>query len=203
MNEKKDYSKRIFTVPNVISMFRLLLIPVFIWSYVILKNDVMTVILLAVSGVSDLADGFIARRFNMISDLGKMLDPVADKFTQLAIIICLIFRFNYMIIPLVFLLIKEVSDAITGIAVIKATKKVISAEWHGKLASTVLYLMMTTHIVWPIFTSGTQIPFTVSVILVAASTCFVLLSFILYTIGNVKLIRSGKKEAENGETDQD
>ncbi len=203
MNKKKDYSKRIFTVPNVISMFRLLLIPVFIWSYVILKNDVMTVILLAVSGVSDLADGFIARRFNMISDLGKMLDPVADKFTQLAIIICLIFRFNYMIIPLVFLLIKEVSDAITGIAVIKATKKVISAEWHGKLASTVLYLMMTTHIVWPIFTGGTQIPFTVSVILVAASTCFVILSFILYTIGNVRLIRSGKKEAENGETDQD
>ena len=92
MNEKKDNSKKIFTIPNIISMFRLLLIPVFIFSYVILKNDLLTVILLTVSGISDMLDGWIARRFNMVSELGKALDPIADKLTQLSMILCLIFR---------------------------------------------------------------------------------------------------------------
>ena len=196
MSGQKDYSKRIFTIPNIISMFRLFLIPVFIWSYLILENTVFTVILLAVSGLSDIVDGFIARKFNMISDVGKMLDPVADKFTQFAIITCLIFRFNYMIIPFVFLLIKEVSDVITGIAVIKATKTVNGAEWHGKLASVCIYIMMVAHIIWPLFTGGGQIPTVVSIVLVAIATAATILSFVLYTVRNIKLIKNRKKEPE-------
>ncbi|MBQ7699809.1 MAG: CDP-alcohol phosphatidyltransferase family protein [Clostridia bacterium] len=197
MSGQKDYSKKIFTIPNVISMFRLLLIPVFIWSYLIIENYLFAVILLAVSGISDIVDGFIARRFNMVSDVGKVLDPVADKFTQFAIITCLIFKFNYMIIPFIFLLIKEASDVITGIAVIKTTKTVNGAEWHGKLATVFIYTMMVAHIIWPLFTGGDQILPTVSVILVAAATVTTILSFILYTVKNIKLIKAGKKE--NGE----
>ena len=197
MSGQKDYSKKIFTIPNVISMFRLLLIPVFIWSYLIIENYLFAVILLAVSGISDIVDGFIARRFNMVSDVGKVLDPVADKFTQFAIITCLIFKFNYMIIPFIFLLIKEVSDVITGIAVIKTTKTVNGAEWHGKLATVFIYTMMVAHIIWPLFTGGDQILPAVSVILVAAATVTTILSFILYTVKNIKLIKAGKKE--NGE----
>ena len=196
MSEKKDYSKKIFTIPNIISMFRLLLIPVFIWSYLILENVILTVILLAVSGISDIVDGFIARRFNMVSDVGKVLDPVADKFTQFAIITCLIFRFNYMIIPFVFLLIKEVSDVITGIAVIKTTKVVNGAEGHGKLATVFIYIMMAAHIIWPLFTGGSEILPVVSVILVAAATLMTVLSFILYTVRNIRLIKERKKESD-------
>ena len=146
MSEKKDYSKKIFTIPNVISMFRLLLIPVFIWSYVILKNDLLTVILLTVSGISDVADGFIARTFHMVSDLGKALDPVADKLTQLAMIFCLIFRFWYMVIPFALLAVKEIVAAATGLKVIKVTDKVRSAEWHGKAATFCIYITMIIHI---------------------------------------------------------
>lgn len=196
MSDKKDYSKKIFTIPNIISMFRLLLIPVFIWSYLILENVLLAVILLAVSGISDIADGIIARRFNMVSDVGKVLDPVADKFTQFAIITCLIFRFNYMIIPFVFLLIKEVSDVITGIAVIKTTKVVNGAEWHGKLATVFIYIMMAAHIIWPLFTGGSEILPVVSVILVAAATLMTVLSFILYTVRNIRLIKERKKESD-------
>ena len=77
MNESKDYSKKIITVPNIISMFRLLLIPVFVWTYVKMHDNLLTVILLTVSGISDIADGFIARRFNMVSDLGKALSDLS------------------------------------------------------------------------------------------------------------------------------
>lgn len=193
MSEKKDYSKKIFTIPNVISMFRLFLIPVFIWSYLVVENDILTIVILALSGISDIVDGFIARKFNMISDLGKVLDPIADKFTQFSVIICLIFKFNYIIIPFIFLLIKEISDAITGIAVIKTTKTVISAEWHGKLTTVFIYIMMAAHIAWPLFSGGNQIPFAVSVILVILASCMTVVSFILYTIGNIKMIKESKK----------
>lgn len=193
MSGQKDYSKKIFTIPNVISMFRLLLIPVFIWVYVIQKNDLLTVILLTVSGISDVADGFIARKFNMVSDLGKALDPVADKLTQLAMIFCLIFRFWYMIIPFALLAVKEIIAALTGIKVIKVTNEVRSAEWHGKAATFCIYMMMIMHLVWEIF-FRVRIPVTVSVISVAVTTAVILLSFILYTTRNIKLINSAKNK---------
>lgn len=192
MNGKKDSTKRIFTIPNVISMLRLLMIPFIIWAYVGLGNNLLTVILIAVSGLSDVLDGFIARRFNMVSDLGKALDPFADKLTQIAMLFCLVFRYKYMLIPLILLTVKEFIAGTTGIAVIKATNKVRSAEWHGKLATVTLYLMLMLHLVWPIVT-GADIPRTVSVISVAVTTAAVLLSFLLYTARNIRLIRSSEK----------
>lgn len=195
MSEKKDYSKKIFTIPNVISMFRLLLIPVFIWSYVILKNDLLTVILLTVSGISDVADGFIARTFHMVSDLGKALDPVADKLTQLAMIFCLIFRFWYMVIPFALLAVKEIVAATTGLKVIKVTNKVRSAEWHGKAATFCIYITMIIHLVWEILFK-VQIPVAVSVSSVAVTTSVILMSFIIYTYENVRMIKDAKKESK-------
>ncbi len=192
MNGKNDNTKRIFTIPNVISMLRLLMIPFIIWAYVGLGNNLLTVILIAVSGLSDVLDGFIARRFNMVSDLGKALDPFADKLTQIAMLFCLVFRYKYMLIPLILLTVKEFIAGTTGIAVIKATNKVRSAEWHGKLATVTLYLMLILHLVWPIVT-GADIPRTVSVISVAVTTAAVLLSFLLYTARNIRLIRSSEK----------
>lgn len=192
MNGKNDNTKRIFTIPNIISMLRLLMIPFIIWAYVGLGNNLLTVILIAVSGLSDVLDGFIARRFNMVSDLGKALDPFADKLTQIAMLFCLVFRYKYMLIPLILLTVKEFIAGTTGIAVIKATNKVRSAEWHGKLATVTLYLMLILHLVWPIVT-GADIPRTVSVISVAVTTAAVLLSFLLYTARNIRLIRSSEK----------
>ena len=192
MNGKNDNTKRIFTIPNVISMLRLLMIPFIIWAYVGLGNNLLTVILIAVSGLRDVLDGFIARRFHMVSDLGKALDPFADKLTQIAMLFCLVFRYKYMLIPLILLTVKEFIAGTTGIAVIKATNKVRSAEWHGKLATVTLYLMLILHLVWPIVT-GADIPRTVSVISVAVTTAAVLLSFLLYTARNIRLIRSSEK----------
>ena len=97
-----------------------------------------------------------------------------------------------MLIPLILLTVKEFIAGTTGIAVIKATNKVRSAEWHGKLATVTLYLMLILHLVWPIVT-GADIPRTVSVISVAVTTAAVLLSFLLYTARNIRLIRSSEK----------
>ena len=83
------------TIPNLISFIRILLIPVF--AVLFYKGyTVASVIILAVSGFSDLVDGKIARKLNQISNLGKMLDPIADKLTVFAIAIILFLKFNFM-----------------------------------------------------------------------------------------------------------
>ena len=78
---QKEHLNRIITVPNLLSFFRFCLIPVIIWSYCVKENPLLAGEILLLSGLTDLADGYIARRFHMISNLGKILDPVADKLT--------------------------------------------------------------------------------------------------------------------------
>ena len=87
---------KIFTLPNVLSFFRILLIPVIIWLYLVKDNSIWAGYVLILSGLTDVLDDFIARRFNVASDLGKVLDPVADKLTQAAMLICLSIRFLYI-----------------------------------------------------------------------------------------------------------
>lgn len=195
MAENNENLKKIFTVPNVISMFRLVLIPVFVWVYIGARNNLLTVILLAVSGLSDVLDGLIARKFNMVSDLGKALDPVADKLTQIAMLFCLVFRYRYMLIPLLLLTVKEIIAGTTGIAVIRATNEVRSAEWHGKVATFSLYVMMIMHLLWPVI-APPDIPVAVSVISVAVTTGVIAMSFVLYTARNIRLIRQAKQTNE-------
>lgn len=180
---KKITKQQIFTIPNMLSFFRLLLIPIFIWQYCIEKNYMMTAILLIVSGATDIADGFIARHFNMVSDFGKALDPVADKLTQFSMLGCLITRFNQMIIPFVFIFIKELITGIFGLIVIKKTGEVKGADWHGKIATVLLYFMIVVHVIWY------NISETTSYILVTLCVSMMLFSFILYSIRNINALK--------------
>ena len=89
-------NKRIFTIPNLLSVFRLVLIPIFVWTYCVRRGYLVTAGILLLSGLTDIADGFIARRFHMVSALGMALDPIADKLTQAAMLFCLVTRFPLM-----------------------------------------------------------------------------------------------------------
>ena len=100
VNQEENLN-RIITVPNLLSFFRLCLIPVIIWSYCVKKNPLLAGEILLLSGLTDLADGYIARRFHRISNLGKILDPVADKLTQAAMLICLFTRFPHVLLLIV------------------------------------------------------------------------------------------------------
>ncbi len=89
-----DKGKQILTIPNLLSVFRILLIPLIVWLYCGKQDYLLAAWVLLLSGVTDIADGFIARRFRMVSDLGKVLDPIADKLTQTAALVCLLTRFR-------------------------------------------------------------------------------------------------------------
>lgn len=183
-SDKTKRKKIIFTIPNILSFFRICLIPVIVWLYCCQQNYIWTTLILLLSGLTDIADGIIARRFDMVSDLGKILDPVADKLTQGVTMICLLSRYPYIGPLLILFLIKEISAAVTGLWSIHKTNVVEGAVWHGKLTTVALYTMMAIHLVW------FHIPQSLSYILVGICMGVMLVSFVLYLFRNINMIRS-------------
>ena len=125
---KRTGEDRIWTIPNILSIFRMVLIPVFVWTYCGLKNDLATALVLLLSGISDTADGIIARRFNMITTLGKAIDPVADKLTQIAMLLCLLTRFPSLITLFALLLIKEITGGVMSLQACAACRVALQAH---------------------------------------------------------------------------
>lgn len=176
-------NKNIFTIPNILSIFRLLLLPVIVYTYMNQKDYVLTGVLLLVSGITDLLDGYIARTFHMISDLGKILDPVADKATQAVVLLCLITRFRWLVIPFMCIVVKELFMSFIGLIVIKKTGEVHGAVWHGKVATFMLDFMIIVHIIFYNISS------TLSIIFAIISTLLILLSFYLYAKENINILK--------------
>ena len=179
-----DDPNRIFTIPNILSLFRILLIPIIVWLYVFEESYYFAAGVIVLSALTDVVDGMIARRFNMVSNVGRVLDPIADKLTQLVVLFCLCFRFRKLLIPLVVLALKEVVGGIFSLIALKKSKTVPNARWYGKAATVVLYITIFIHLVWP------DLPNLVSDILIALSVAMMLLSFVLYTINNIRKIKS-------------
>ncbi len=174
---------KIFTIPNILSFFRICLIPWIVWLYCVEQEYQTTGYILILSGITDIVDGFLARKFNMISDLGKILDPIADKLTQAVMLICLMVRFPLMILPLILMVVKETFMGVTGVLVIQKKGIVHGANWHGKAATVLLYAMMINHVFW------TEIPPIASTVSIILCTVMIGISFVLYGIRNIKALR--------------
>ena len=190
------YKNKIITIPNILSTVRLLMIPFMLWAYCALESPAITAILVVLSGLTDVVDGFIARRFNMISDLGKALDPVADKLTQIAILFCLVTRFPLILLPLVLIIVKEISSGVLRAIILHKANEVEGAVWHGKANTVILYTVMFIHIVWY------SIPAVVSAVCILASTAMMLLSFVLYSIYCIKRLAEIAKTAREDSEEQ-
>ena len=187
---EQNTRKQLFTIPNLLSLLRLCMIPLIIWLYCTQKNYALTAVVLVLSGLTDMVDGYIARRFNMVTDLGKALDPVADKLTQASVMFCLLSRFRMMLVPLLLLIFKEVCNGVISHVVIKKTGKVCGADWHGKVCTWLLYAMMFVHIVW------FDISREWTTALIGICVIMMTLSFALYMVRNYKMLT---KEVTNND----
>lgn len=136
--ERKPRNQNL-TVPNALSALRILIVPFFAWA--LLKGNLpWAVSLLAVSGLSDLFDGIIARKFNQVTELGKMLDPLADKLTQGVVAMCLAVRFQSIRGVLLLFIVKELAMLCCAIVLLKKKKRPSAAKWYGKVATTLFYI---------------------------------------------------------------
>lgn len=175
-------NNKIFTIPNILSFLRIALIPFIVWTFFI-KEYWLCAGLIVFSGLTDLADGFIARKFNMISPLGKALDPVADKLTLFAIILSLCIISDVVFIVFVMFVIKEIVMGIEGIIVLKKVGTTYSARWYGKITTLFLYLTVIMHVIWK------KIPTELSLVMLIICDALMVLTFIMYTIKNIKMVK--------------
>ena len=179
--------EQVLTIPNAMSAFRILLIPFIIWTYAVDRHYI-SVALVALSAVSDMLDGFVARKLNMISDFGKFIDPVADKLTQAALLICLMTEHRHIYILFIILAVKEVGMLSMGAVVFKRHDSVNSAKWYGKLCTVVFEGTMLILMLFPNVAESTVHFF---ILLCAAVMIF---SFVMYGLFYLSLLAAkGKK----------
>ncbi len=177
---KKD---QILTIPNLLSVVRILLIPVIAWLYLGRHQVYWATAVVLLSGLTDVADGWIARKFNMVSDFGKILDPVADKLTQLTMLICLIARYRLMIPLVVLFVIKELIMSVVGLKVICSKDVVDGAKWFGKLNTVVIYTVVIILFLCP------GIPMTAANIMIGICAVTVAVSMVLYLLMFAKRLK--------------
>lgn len=177
-NNQNKYKNKIITIPNALSFFRLCLIPVIMWIYLGLGDYIFAGFMVFFSGLTDLADGYIARKYNMISDVGKVLDPIADKGTQGVVVILLATKFPLILAVAALILIKETFMAITGYMVVKKCNIVLAAEWYGKLSSLIINGVVILLLLFPAINP------LVSNILIIITALSILMALVLYAIRN-------------------
>ena len=173
----KNWKKEILTIPNMLSIFRIALIPVYLHIYLNADSPddyTAAAVILAVSCLTDMVDGKIARKFNMVSNLGKLLDPVADKLTQLALMICLSLQHRALRFLLMVFLIKEFFQFFAMIASLRQGKALDGALMTGKISTTVLFGSLTLMVLCPNLQEKTVN------ILAGVSLVFLLLAFADY-----------------------
>ena len=173
----KFSKKDLWAIPNILCYIRFLLIPVFVVSYIRAdgpRQYIQAAAIVFLSGLTDFLDGFIARRFDMVTDLGKIIDPLADKLTQAALIFVLVVKIKWMFLLLILFVIMQLFLLIAGLVMLQKGKKLNGAKWFGKVSTTVFYATMLVLVAVPTLKAGT------TNILMMVCGAFLLLSFLLY-----------------------
>ena len=193
MSEKKKLltKEQILTIPNALSLFRLILVP-FIVIFYVKGNIWASVICIAVSGLTDLFDGKIARRFNQMSDVGKMLDPLADKITMGAIIIALASRFKLMIPFIIVFALCECLKGLASVYTFKRVEKVTSSIMAGKVETFFMYIAFGLLFLFPNMPSWLSAAL---IIVSMALAVYALAAYVVYYRGLIK-----KNDAGRGKT---
>lgn len=177
----------ILTIPNLLSMFRILLIPAIVVLY-LKERHIAAVAVVILSALTDIADGRIARKYNMISDFGKFLDPVADKLTQAAMILCLVSLYPAMIALFLLMAVREFTQFFCGLAVLKKTDTMSSANWYGKASTATVYVVMVILFLFP------DIPAPAAWVMMALCAVVLAGSMILYVRFYYKILKAHKNQ---------
>lgn len=186
-------AKDFLTIPNLLSLLRIILIAPFV-IFFLQKNYIAAAAVLIVSGLSDAFDGFIARTFNQVTQLGKMLDPIADKLTLIAIMVCITI-FSPIVLPvMIVLIIKDVVMLIGGSRLVKTGIAPPAAKWYGKVGTFVFYVVVCLIVfLKAAFNYENDI---LSVVLLSISCAIMVFALIKYALVYISLLKNSGSEKE-------
>ena len=163
-------------IPNILTMLRFVLIP-FILYFLSIDNYILTFVFLTLSGITDVLDGFIARKFNFITDFGKLIDPLADKATQLLTLGALVLK-NIIPLWILGLLVLKEFVMIAGASFLYGKELVVSSKWYGKLATVLIYVAIVCSLVIKQF----SLPFKFDTYIYYIAIISTIFSLIMYSI---------------------
>ena len=172
-----NWKKEILTIPNLLSLLRLVLIPVYMTIYLnatTAPDYYLSAAILAVSCLTDMIDGKIARHFNMISTIGKILDPFADKATQFTLILCLALKHPALWYLVGLFVVKEGFQLIAGGIMLRKGRMLDGALMSGKVCTTVLFVSLIILVMLP------ALPETVIMVITILDSVFMFNAFIQY-----------------------
>jgi cardiolipin synthase len=174
-----NWKKEILTIPNLLSLFRLILIPVYMTIYLNAVNAsdyYLSAAILAVSCLTDMIDGKIARHFNMISTVGKILDPFADKATQFTLILCLALKHPVLWYLVCLFIVKEGFQLIAGGINLTKGRMLDGALLSGKVCTTILFLSLIILVMLPTLSE------TAILVITIIDSAFMINAFIQYIL---------------------
>ena len=141
-NNKENWNFKtadLYTIPNILTYIRFLLIAPFAYFF-LNENYLPAALCVGFSGLSDCLDGFVARKFNQVTSLGKILDPIADKLTLLVVVVCMVVYVPVVLPVLIVLLLKDVAMLAGGTDLIKKGLTPPAAKWYGKVGTILFYI---------------------------------------------------------------
>ncbi len=182
-------------IPNLLSVIRILLIPVFSAFYMMADEGhkeyyLYATLAIAASGISDLLDGVIARKFNQITHLGKILDPLADKLTQVAVVICIAIKMQSpsLTAALMIFVVKEFLMLCGGLIILRKKIVMQPSKWYGKVATAVFYVVMAAISLFD------QISTSTAFIMIIVAAVFMMFAFSQYIKEFIKIMRQNKSK---------
>ena len=141
--------KDIYKIPNLLSIFRIILVfPIAYLMYFDLQNNrTLIIILIIISGLSDISDGVIARKFNMITELGKIIDPIADKLSVFTFAIIIVLKGMFPLWLFVVIAARDIAIVFAGIYLKRKDKVILMSNYPGKLAALSMGLIILFSII--------------------------------------------------------
>lgn len=177
-------------IPNGLSVFRILLIPIFLIVFLSHNSQpyfIICAFILLLSGLTDMLDGYIARKYNMTSELGKILDPLADKLTQISILAALVVKQPKLIYIAVIFIAKEFVMLVGGLIILKRKIEMAPSKWFGKIGTVLFYVATFVIVAFPNLLYETA-----GFVIVAIVTAYTLFALIMYIPEYFKLKNKSK-----------
>lgn len=175
-------------IPNILTTLRLVMVP-FLGYFMFHEKYTIAIILFTLGGFTDIVDGYVARKYNMITKWGKFFDPLADKLMQITALTFLVIQHFIPIVVLVIVVLKESLMLIGGIMLYRKGKTVIGANWYGKLATVIFYFAILATIILSLESLSntyTSIAISIALALAVISTVFALIMYIIIYLNFTK-----------------
>ena len=197
MKEKiRKLFSNVWTIPNVLTILRIILIPVFVVLF-FKGQKIAALCVFCAASLTDMLDGYLARKLNQITDFGKLFDPLADKLMVLTAMICQTFWGPLPLIAVLIVAAKELMMVLGGVFML-SRGVVVYSNYYGKAAQVGFIASLILSFFHDRFVEGNVMLWgmTPDILLLWITVALAIIAMVVYATGAVKQIKNKDKQAE-------